>query len=152
MGWNQPCIIFAITVSNLPYGCQEHCICMSRCYIYTFWTIMMANNGHYLYMLINTKHLYIGKKTIVRLVYQMGNTVDSRLSLLGKNMKSCNNPSTINNQQSYHVKRHIVYIPNYVLLDVQTSEDSLNLKHWYQQSRAYMYSKYENPKYTLQYI
>jgi hypothetical protein len=94
MGWNLSCIIFAIPVSNLPYGCQEHCICMSRCYIYTFWTIMMANNGHYLYMLINTKHLYIGQKTNSKTCLPNGKY--GRLSLLGKNMKTSNNPSTIN--------------------------------------------------------
>ena len=40
----------------------------------------------------------------------------------------------------------MLVLPNCVLLDVVTSEDGL--KHWYQH---HMY-KYENPKYTLQYI
>jgi hypothetical protein len=43
----------------------------------SYWT-MMANNGHYLYML-STKHRHIGqksKKPMATHVYQIQNTVD----------------------------------------------------------------------------
>jgi hypothetical protein len=44
----------------------------------------------------------------------------------------------------------MLVLPNCVLLDALTSEDCL--KHWYQQCQQSHVCKYENPKYTLQYI
>ena len=93
MGWNLLCIIFAKLVSNLPYGCQEHC--MSRYYIplynsylTSYWTMMMANNGHYLYMLNKYETFIYWTKNNSKTCLPNGK--DSGLSLLGKNMKTYN--------------------------------------------------------------
>jgi hypothetical protein len=58
--------------------------------------------------------IYWTKTNSIRLVYQMENTV--WIWKLATNW-------------SYHVKRHIVYIPNCVLLNVLTNEDCLNGKY-----------------------
>ena len=53
-----------------------------------YWTIMMANNGHYLYMLNKYETFIYWTKNNSKTCLPNGK--DSGLSLLGKNMKTCN--------------------------------------------------------------
>ena len=73
----------------------------------SYWTIMMANNGHY--MLNEYDNLHIGQKTIVTLVYQMKTNKNSSLY-------TCNKPNRT-------TLKDIFVLPNYFLQDIFTSED-----------------------------
>jgi hypothetical protein len=74
MGWNLPCIIklpylfpiYNMDVTNIVYQDSTYLYMYSN--LTSYWTILMTNNGHYLYMLKKWNIYILDKKTIVTLV------------------------------------------------------------------------------------
>jgi hypothetical protein len=115
-----------VLLSNLTYGCQEHCVSRYHNNLTSYWRIMMADNWHYLYMLNNYEiSTYWTKNN--------GNTCLSNGKYSGLSLVDIQ--FTCNKLIIPRWKTYVCSSYNSVLMDVFTSEDGL--KHWYQQSHLW---------------
>jgi hypothetical protein len=85
MQWDEICHVLLNYRTCFQYTCNmdvTNIVYQDSTYLYmysnltSYWTIVMTNNGHYLYMLKKMKHLHIGQKTNSNTCYQMENTAD----------------------------------------------------------------------------